>query len=156
MTKHEVSRQVMRELIYRSCRKAIMRAQAADETRREQHCAVAMNRRVPGVSRDGVFAVSGVDAFEVLSHLVKRFVPADAFPTLRSAANRMSEAILVEVNILQRNSFGTDVSAAERVILVAADVQATICFNRDLDATDRFAEMAVAIVKRHRRPPWRA
>ena len=59
-----------------------------------------MNCGITEICRDGIPAVRRVDALEVLSYLVKRFVPADSLPTIRSAADGMFEPVFVVVKIL--------------------------------------------------------
>jgi len=88
-----------------------------------------------------------VNALEVLYHLVKSFFPSDALPTVRSTADRIFEPVFIIVNILQGNGLGADVPSAERVVFVTADVQTLVGLNSDFDATDRFAEIATAIMK---------
>src|SRR6185369_10275697 len=88
----------------------------------------------------------GVDAFEVLRHLVKSLIPADAFPAGSGAPDRMPEPVFVVVDVLQGDGLWADVPLAERVILVTADVQTFSGQNGDFDAAHSFAEIAVAIV----------
>ncbi|MGI9167072.1 MAG: hypothetical protein ACR2G5_11935 [Pyrinomonadaceae bacterium] len=51
------------------------------------------------------------------------------------------------MKILQGNGLRADVPSAERVVFVTADVQMLAGLNSDFDATYRFAEIAVAIMK---------
>ena len=106
-----------------------------------------MNGRISKVSCDGVSAVLRMNALEVLRDFVKSFIPPEPLPTVRRAAHGIFQTVFIKVNISQGSGLGTDVAAAERVVLVAADVQTLIGVNRDLDATYRFAEIAAAIVK---------
>ena len=91
---------MMRELVHGCSGKLIARPQAAQKHGREEKRAIVMNGGITEVRRDGVPSVLCSDAFEVPRHLVKSFVPSDAFPTAGSAANRISETVLVVVNIL--------------------------------------------------------
>ena len=88
------------------------------------------------------------NALEVSRHLGEGFVPSDPFPAAGGAAHGMFETIFVVVNILEGDSLWADVATAERIVFVAADVQALLACNCDLDATDRLAEIAVAIMNR--------
>ena len=106
-----------------------------------------MNGGITKVSSDGIPSVPRLNAFEVLRHLVKGFVPSDALPTILSAADGIFEPVFIVVNILQGNRLRTDVPAAERVVLVTADVETLVGLNSDFDAADRFAEIAGAIVR---------
>ena len=141
-------KQVVRELVHGRCRKPVTRAQAADKSRCEQERAVVMNSWVAEVGGEGVSAVGRVDALEVSRYVVESLIPANLLPAARGTADGMSQPVLVEVNILQGDSLGTNVSAAERIVLVAANLETLVWLNGNLDATDRFAEIATAIVKR--------
>src|SRR5687767_2669089 len=112
----------MRELVHGRCRKPVTRAQTADESRCKQQSAVVVNGWITEVGGDGVSAVGRVNAFEVLCYLIEGLVPTDALPAANSAAHGMSQPIFVEVNVLQRNSLGADVSAAERIVFIAANL----------------------------------
>lgn len=85
-----------------------------------------MNGGIPEISRDGIPTVSVIDLLEVVGYFVKSFVPADGLPTLRGTAHGLSEPVFVVVNILQPNRFGADVSTAEWIFVVAANVQLLI------------------------------
>ena len=123
MAKHEVTGQVMRQLVHRRGGKPVPCMKAADKAGREQYRAVVMNGGISEVGGDGIPAVRRVNALEVLRYLVKSFVPADALPTVRSAADGMPEPIFVVVKILQSNGLRADVAAAERIVFVTADVE---------------------------------
>ena len=87
-----------------------------------------------------------VNALEVLRHFVKSFVPSDALPTVMGAADGVLEPVLIVVKILQCNGLRADVSSAQRVVFVTADIQTLVGLNSDFDATYRFAEIAGAIM----------
>ena len=106
-----------------------------------------MNGGITKVRCEGIPTVRGVNALEVLRYLVKRFVPSDAFPTVRSAADGIFEPVLIVMKILQRHGLRADVPAAERVVLVTADVQTLVGLNSDFNATNRFAEIAGSIMR---------
>jgi hypothetical protein len=88
-----------------------------------------------------------VNALELLRNLIKRFVPTDALPAVVSAAYGVSEPVLIKVNVLQGDGLRADVTPAERVVSVAADVQVPAIPDSDFDATYRFTEVAVAIMR---------
>jgi hypothetical protein len=50
------------------------------------------------------------------------------------------------VKILQGDGLRADVSSAENVVFVATNVQTLVSLNGDFDTTDRFAEIAGAVV----------
>jgi hypothetical protein len=89
-----------------------------------------------------------VNALKVLRHLVKSFVPPDSLPTVRSATDGVLEPVFIVVQILQGGGLRADVPAAERVVFVTAYDQTSVVLNRDFDAAYRFAEIAVAIMRR--------
>src|SRR5215216_237997 len=107
-----------------------------------------MNVRITEIRGDGIPSIVRVNAFEVLRHLVESFVPADTLPTVWSATHGISQAVFVVVNVLQGDGFRADVAAAERIVFVAADLQALVTLHGDFDAADRFADIAVAIMRR--------
>src|SRR5256714_8239577 len=127
----------MRQLINGRGRKPVTRVQTADETRREQHRAIAMNGWVAQICRDGVSTVLRLNAFEIARHLVERFIPADALPAARRAADRLLQPVFIEMNVLQGDAFWANESAAEGIVFVAADAKA-IAVTRDLDPADGF------------------
>src|SRR5438132_5870656 len=106
-----------------------------------------MNGGVTKVRCDGSSPVLRLNPFEVLGHFVKSFVPSDALPTMISATDGIFEPVFIIVNVLQGHRLRADVPAAERVILVTADLQTLAGVNGDFDATYRFAEIASAIVR---------
>ena len=106
-----------------------------------------MNGGITKIRCDGISPVPGVNVLEVLRHLVKSFVPSDALPPNRSAADRMFESIFVVMNVLQGNSLRADVTAAERIVLIATDRQMMVRLDSDFDAANRFAEIAAAVVR---------
>jgi hypothetical protein len=137
---------MMRELVNRGCGKPIPRMQAADKTWCEQQSAIVMDGGITKVRGDGIPAVLRVNALEVLRYLVKSFVPSDALPTFRSAADWIFEPVFIIVKVLQGNSLRADLPTAERVVFVTADVQMLVGLNGNFDATYRFAEIASAIM----------
>src|SRR6266849_89661 len=106
-----------------------------------------MNGGITEVSSDGIPSVLRVNALEVLRHFVKSFVPPEPLPTVRSPAHGIFQPVFIIVKILQGHGLRADVPAAERVVFVTADVQTLVILNSDFDATYRFAEIAVAIMK---------
>jgi hypothetical protein len=107
-----------------------------------------MNTWVTEVRSDGIPAVRCVNPLEVCGDLVKSLVPSDALPALRSSAYGILEPVFVVVDVLEGNGFRTDIPSAERIVFVSADVKTPFAPDRDLDAADRFAEIAVAIMER--------
>jgi hypothetical protein len=54
-----------------------------------------MDGGITKVRSDGIPAVLGVNALEVLRYLVKSFVPPNALPTVRSAAHGIPEPVFI-------------------------------------------------------------
>ena len=106
-----------------------------------------MNGGISKVRCDGIPAVDGMNALEVLRYLVKGFVPSEPLPTVRGATHGIFEPVLIIVKISQGSGLRADVPAAERVVFVTADVQTLVGLNCDFDAADRFTEIAGAIVR---------
>src|ERR1051325_112844 len=107
-----------------------------------------MDSRIAEVRRNRVSAVRRVNALEVLRHFVKRFVPLQPLPTVSGATHRIAQPIFIVVQILQGDSFRADVAAAERILLVTANVEMLIPADSYLQAADRLAKIAGAIVDR--------
>ena len=74
--------------------------QAAEKSWCEQKSAIVMNGGITEIRCDGIPAVLCVNALEVLRHLVKSFVPSDALPPVRTAADGIFEPVFVVVNVL--------------------------------------------------------
>ena len=106
-----------------------------------------MNGRITKVRSDGIPGVLRVNVLEILRNLVKRFVPTDALPAMMSAADGVFKPVIIIVNVLQGNGLRADVTPAERVVFVTADAQMLAVLDSDFDATYRFAEVAIAIMK---------
>src|SRR5262245_35768569 len=100
MTKHQVRREVVCQLINRRGGKLVARVQTAYEARREQHRTVAMNRWIAEISRDRVPPMLCLDAFEVPRHFVECFIPPDVLPTVGRSADRPLQTVFVIVNVL--------------------------------------------------------
>jgi hypothetical protein len=58
----------------------------------------------------------------------------------------MPEPVFIEMDILQGDGLGADVSATEGIVFVTANVESAVGARSDFDTTDRFADTAVAIV----------
>ena len=62
----------------------------------------------------------------------------------------MAQAVRIFVDVLQRGTFGTDVTAAERILAIAADGDDPRAVDLDLEPADRLAEIARAENGAHR------
>src|SRR4030095_4335334 len=118
----------MSQLVNRGCGKPVPRMQAPDKPWGEQQSAIVMNGGIAKVRGDGTPAVDGMNALEVLSHLVKSFVPPEPLPTVRSAANGIFQPVFIVGKSSQRSGLRADVSAGERVVLVTAYMEPVSSF----------------------------
>ena len=58
----------------------------------------------------------------------------------------MLKPILIVLDVLQRDRLRADVAAAERVILIAPNIQGLVVVNPDLDSAYRLTKIAAAVV----------
>ncbi len=105
-----------------------------------------MHGRIAEVERDGIVAMLGLDRDDARSDLVDGFIPADALPAAGRALHRVTQAIRVLVDILEAERLGADMAAAEWIVRVAADRQNLVAAQADLDAADRLAQVAGAVM----------
>ena len=83
-----------------------------------------------GATKLGPCQRAGLDA---VGHLVKCVIPRHRLPAIADAAHGLLQAIRVIVEVLERGSFGTDVTAAEDVVLVASDGDDLLAFDFDFE-----------------------
>src|SRR5258705_12479257 len=137
---------MMRQLVDRGCGKPVPRVQAPDKPRCEQQSAIVMDGGIPKVRGDGTPAVDGMNVLEVLRHLVKSFVPTETLPTLRRAAHGIFQPVFIVVKVSQGSNLWADITSAERVVFVTADVETLVVLNGDFDAAYCLAEIAGAVM----------
>src|SRR5678809_586562 len=87
-----------------------------------------MNCRIPKIGSEGIPTVLRMNALEVMGYLVKSFFPSQPFPALRRAPDGILEPVFVVMKILQCHRLRADVPAAERVVLVTANLQWVLGF----------------------------
>jgi len=112
---------VMRELIHRGRGETVTRVQTADEAGEEEQGTIVVNCWIADVNADAVTSMFRLNAFEVVGHFSKRFVPADLLPAVGGASHRLFETIAIVVNVLQRDCFRTNVAVTEDVVRIAFD-----------------------------------
>jgi hypothetical protein len=105
-----------------------------------------MGLRIADIGRHRIRAMLALDGDQTRRDLVERFLPGDLFPPGRRAPHRPSQPIRILVDILEAQRLRTDMPAAERVPFVTADGEDLTAAQADLDAADRLAEVAGAIV----------
>jgi hypothetical protein len=120
--------------------------QAAEKARHEEKSAVVVNGGISEVRADRVSAILRVNASEVLRYFVEGFVPADASPASGNATHRIFQTVIVVMNILESDGLRADVTAAEWIVFVPTNRETLVSFDLNLDATDRLAKIASAIV----------
>src|SRR5687767_6110293 len=59
----------------------------------------------------------------------------------------MLQPVLIVVKVLQGDGFRTDITAAKWIVLVSTNVQTLVRTHRNPDAADRFAEIAITIMR---------
>ena len=101
-----------------------------------------MRDRVPVIDRDGVAAVPFAYADEAVSGAIQRLVPGGLAPAGALTNQGSSDAIGILVNIREGRRFGTDIPAAERILVVAADRADAPGVRVDQDAARRLAQRA--------------
>src|SRR5688572_24546526 len=140
MPEHQERGEMMRQLIDRCCGESVSRVKAPNKRRAEQQSSRTVDRRIAKIRRNRIPSVLRLNTFDRAFYLVEGFRPTDPFPTTFGAAHRMSQPILVRVDVLQRYRFRTDVAAAERVVFVAANVERLIIPDTNFDPADRLAQ----------------
>ncbi len=146
MAEHLERRQVVRQLVDRGGRVAVAGAQRAQQRRAvEQHPEV-VHVGIAQIDRQGVASVAPANGAQPRGGLVERLAPADLGPPRAPAAQRPAQPVGVVLDVLQGDRLGTDVAAAERIVPVAADGHDPLAGELDLDAADRLAQVAGAVV----------
>jgi hypothetical protein len=108
-------------------------------------------RGIAHVHADGVYPVLAVDGQQRIGGGVEGLIPADFLPVVatvgaRDASHGVAEAVRILVNVLERDGLGADMAAAQGVVRIALDGDDLLAARFDLQATDRLAEVAGAIV----------
>src|SRR6185436_8209530 len=106
-----------------------------------------MDGGITKIGCDCIPAILRVNALEVLRYFIESFIPSEPLPTSRCAAHGIFQPVLVIVKILQGDGLRADVSAAEWVVFVTADVESVAGCNCDFDTTYRFAKVAAAVMR---------
>ena len=105
-----------------------------------------MHRWITEVCRNRIPTVFRLNPLDRSLDLIEGTAPAYALPAAARTTDRMAQAIFVRVNVLKSDRLWTDISPAERVVLVTANIERPVAFIYDLDAAHRFAEITAATV----------
>ena len=119
----------------------------AKEWRAEHHRAEVVGVRVAEVDPHRVATMLLLDLLDAVDHLGRTRRPneigSQRSPTRRTGCFKRSGIV---VQVFEGRRLRADVSAAEDVVLVAADRHDLIAVDLDLDAAHRFAEVAGSVV----------
>ncbi len=137
---------MMRQLVHGGRRVAVAAAQRAQEAHAAEQTRIVVDLRVADVGRHRIGAVLALEGDDTPRGLVERRLPGHLFPAVRRAPHRSAQPVRILMEILQAERLRTDVTAAERVLLIAADGEDLRAADADLDAADRLAEVAGAVV----------
>ncbi|MNS70979.1 hypothetical protein D3C72_1043310 [compost metagenome] len=121
MAVHQITAQVMRQLIDRGRRVAIARLQQPQEIIAVGHQPVVMHARVALIDRHGVLAMTLLDGRQLLGHQRKSLVPLYRQPFTAHTAHWLAQAIRIVLDVLQGHSLGANVSTTKRVERVTLD-----------------------------------
>jgi len=113
-------RQHVGQLVERGGRVAVARAQRREQRANHEHRAEVMDGRVAGVEAHRVATVVALDGEHPRGDVVERLVPPDALPSARAPPERKADPLGIDVDVLERVAFGTDMAAREVVVLVPA------------------------------------
>src|SRR5262249_54713032 len=103
-----------------------------------------------GVDRDRVWTVARDDRGKARGHVVdgSRARQRGERP-IGKPPSRLPQPRRVIVLLEQRPALDAEVALRDRVLLVAAHLEHAVALDVDLDATDRVAEAAEALVRQH-------
>ncbi|CAI8723491.1 hypothetical protein EMIT0232MI5_110194 [Pseudomonas sp. IT-232MI5] len=148
---HQVTAQVVRQLIDRGRREAIARLQQTEEIIAVGHQPVVMHARVALIDRHSVLAMTFLNRRQFLGHQRKRFVPLDRQPLATNATHWLAQAVRIILDVLQGHGFGADVATAEGVegiTLDRGDRNMAIGFGGlDGQPTNGFAQVAGTVME---------
>ncbi len=110
------------------------------------HQPVVVHTRIALVDRHGIGTVALADLNKALGDQFVGLVPADRLPLIAAAAHRVAQAIGVVLDVLQGDSLGADMAAAEAVEGVALNRKDTLAFGLDGQAADGFAQVTSTVM----------
>ena len=122
MAVHQKTGEHLRQLIHRSRGEVAVRTEGAREKLAEDQRAVVVDHGIALVHRHRRAAVRLLDFVEPGRRLVDRVVPGDLLEVAAPPAKRAAQPVGIGVKILKGDRLGADVTAAERIVLVAADL----------------------------------
>jgi hypothetical protein len=140
------------QLIDRGSGEAISGFQLTEEVVAVGHQPVVVHAGIALIHRHGVLPMRRLDCAQALGHQIEGLVPADGLPLLANAAHGLADTVGVVLDVLQRNSLGADMAAAEAVLGIALDranlrAAVSLSFGFDGESTDGFAQMACTVMK---------
>ncbi|MNQ66331.1 hypothetical protein D3C85_808210 [compost metagenome] len=149
---HQMTGQVMGQLIDRRRGKPVAGFQQAEEVIAVGHQPVIVHARVALIDRHGVLPVMRLNGGEAFGDQIECRFPLDGLPFIAHPLHRLMQAIRIVLDVLQGHGLGADVPTAERVLGVALDrsdldVTAFDLGGFDGQATDGFAQMARTVME---------
>ena len=111
-----------------------------------------MGDGVAEVEADRVAAVTLAHVEHPLSDEVECLVPAHLDPLVAHPPHGPAQTVRVMREVLQGHTLGAQISLAEGVGSVTADLDDPVVLDRDLQAAGRLAEIAGAVMDRHGTP----
>ncbi|MNZ59188.1 hypothetical protein D3C78_772180 [compost metagenome] len=121
MAVHQMTGQVMGQLVDRSRGVAVAGFQQAEEIVAVGHQPIVVHAGVALVHRDGVLAMALLNRCKAFSHQGKRVAPGNRLPLAAHALHGVAQAIGIVLDILQGHRLGADMAATEAVLRVALD-----------------------------------
>ncbi len=106
-----------------------------------------MRERIPRVHGDRVVAIALLNRVDALRRFVERRVPARHLPPVALTPHRLTEAVGVLVQILERERLRADVPAAEGILLVATHRDDPVVFGDHRHPAHRLAEMTTSMMR---------
>ena len=150
MTEHHHRRDVRGQLVDRGRRVAVLRLECTQQVGHEEHRTERVHGGVAHIRGHRVPTVRALNVLDPVDCKSQRFVPRDALPLRSHALHGMAHAIGIGVHVLQRHGLGADVSLAQGIGGVTADVRDTITVGGDDEAAHGLAERAGAqVARRH-------
>ena len=139
--------QVVGQLVHAGGGEAVVGAEVAKQLGLVGQHAVVVNRGVAQVGADGVYPVGVVDLHQSAGSGVQGLFPADFLPlAVRGLLDRGAQPVRVLVQVLEGHRLGTDMAAAEWIVLVAPDGDDLVAFRFNDDPADGLAQVAGPVV----------
>ena len=148
----QVREEMLRLLVDTGGRVAIARPDRREKLRDVDDRRPAMRDGVAEVEADRVAAVTLAHVEQPLRDEVEGLVPSHLDPLVAHPPHGPAQTVRVMREVLQGHTLGAQISLAEGVGSVTADLDDPVVLDRDLQAAGRLAEIAGAVMDRHGTP----